>query len=109
MISPYILILNMSLAFFLFLFIFLTFLFVPKNQNAYSCLHFHKINFLYSATSEYNKLEAFTSASIKKFYIQCRNQFIQVTARHAQFQERLLKDLNQGKYSKRRCSAKCDL
>ena len=49
---------------------------------------------LAGAMAEYKRLEIYTLMQIKSFYGKCRNNFIQVTARHAQFQERLLKDLN---------------
>jgi hypothetical protein len=49
---------------------------------------------LAGATAEYVRLEAYTITNVKLFYDKCRNHFIQVTARHAQFQERMIKDIH---------------
>jgi hypothetical protein len=49
---------------------------------------------LAGAMAEYVRLEAYTLTSVTVFFKKCRNNFIQVTARHAQFQERMVKDIS---------------
>lgn len=49
---------------------------------------------LAGAMAEYVRLEAYTLTSVTVFFKKCRNNFIQVTARHAQFQQRMVKDIS---------------